>query len=175
MRERLIDYAHTTLRMLLLTVTASTVVGARQPRSHAWDGRPPLFAHENSMRRRAKNTFMPAYPEDALRRGVEGMAAALVTFDVNGEVIKVEVLASPDPSITESLVTTLKQWTFEPWRGTGGPRASQGTLRFNFSIAGGEGRVEYGSISLKCQKPGTRMPDGALRQRLEDIDMDCSK
>lgn len=123
------------------------------------------------MRRRAKNPTMPAYPEAALRGGVQGLAVALVTFDVEGAVIRVEILKAPDESIAGAVADALKQWKFSP---SAWGRPMQGTLRFSFSIEDGRGHVGYGPFEGICsQKPGTRMPDGTLRQRLEDIDMGC--
>ena len=124
------------------------------------------------MRRFAKNPVMPAYPEAALKGGIQGLAVALVTYDEDtGEVIRVEILKAPDESIAEAVRDTLKRWKYPP-SSTG--LTVQGTLRFSFSIEEGRGRVEYGPWKGPCsQKPGTRMPDGTLRQRLEDIDMGC--
>ena len=154
---------------LLLVAAPAAAQQTGQPVGPDW----PNFTSEGAMRRRAKNAVMPAYPEAALRGGVQGLAVALVTFDVEGAVIKVDILNSPDESVAEAVSDALKRWTFTP--STLG-KSMQGTLRFSFSIEEGRGRVAYGPFEGICsQKPGTRMPDGTLRQRLEDIDMGCIK
>lgn len=160
--------------LLLTSVAAPAPAPAQQPAPAR--SRKTAFASEGVMRKTAKNPVMPAYPEAALRDGVQGLAVALVTYDGDtGEVTKVEILKAPDESIAAAVSDTLKQWTFAP---ANHPSIMgmlmQGTLRFSFSIEEGQGRVKYGPFEGICsQKPGTKMPDGTLRQRLEDIDMGC--
>jgi len=150
------------LTLLLLSVVAPVPAAAQQRRA---------FASEGVIRQKAKSPVMPAYPEAALRGEVQGLAVALVMFDEEGVVIKVEILKAPDESIAEAVRDTLKRWKFtRPTMGI----PMQGTLRFDFSIEDGQGRVGYGPFEGICsQKSGTKMPDGTLRQRLEDIDMGC--
>jgi TonB family protein len=157
------------ITLLLTPVIAPAPIAAQRRRA---------FSAENAMRQFAKNPVMPAYPEAALRVGVQGLAVALVTYDGDtGEVVKVEILKTPDESIAEAVRDALKQWKFNPANhpsimGT----TIEGTLRFDFSIEDGKGRVQYGSLDGVCfQQPGRQMPDGTLRQRLEDIDTPCGK
>jgi TonB family protein len=160
--------ARVALVTLLLTSVVAPAPAAAQRRR--------AFSSEGAMRQFAKNPVMPAYPEAALRDGVQGLAVALVSHDSDtGEVIRVEILKAPDESIAEAVRDTLKQWKFTPSTHPSTMGVTiQGTLRFSFSIEEGRGRVQYGPFEGICsQKPGTKMPDGTLRQRLEDIDMGC--
>lgn len=173
MLDRLSRVALAATPLLILTVIASAPIHAQQ-QPPPGRGRLPLFGSEGSMRRRVVSSAMPAYPESSLRAGVQGLAAALVTHDEEGVVIAVKILKAPDESIAASVRDALKRWTFAP-PSHGKPQ--QGTLRFNFSIEGGEGRVEYGSLEGVCyQQPGRQMPDGTIRlETLEDIDTPCDK
>lgn len=159
------------LAILLLLLAAAATAAAQESvptRSLRGTG----FSGENAMRQFAKSPVMPAYPEAALRDGVQGLAVALVRFDEEGVVVEVKILKAPDESIAESVRETLKRWTFTPSQG----RPVMGTLRFDFSIEDGKGRIQYGPLDGVCfQQPGRQMPGGMLRQRLEDIDKPCGK
>ena len=176
MLNRLAQGALMTLPCLLLAIAGSAPAAAQQPvptRSR----KGMAFMSESAMRRYTKSAVMPAYPEAALRDGVQGLAVALVTFDGEGVVVEVEILKAPDESIAEAVSDTLKRWRFTPSThpSTMG-RPTHGTLRFDFSIEDGKGRVQYGPLDGVCfQQPGHQMPDGTLRQRLEDIDKPCGK
>jgi TonB family protein len=155
--------------LLLLSVAAPAPAAAQESVSIR-SLRGTAFVSEDRMREQARNPVMPAYPEAALRDGVQGLAVALVRFDKEGVVIEAKILKAPDESIAASVRETLKQWAFRPW--PEGP--TMGTLRFDFSIEDGQGRVKYGSLDGVCyQQPGRHMPGGMLRQRLEDIDTHC--
>jgi TonB family protein len=169
MLDRLSRVALAATPLVILTVAAAAAV-AQQPGTAP--AKQPYFAHENTIRRRVVSSVMPAYPEAAKQAGVQGLAAALVTYDETGVVVQVKLLAAPDESIGQAVMDALKQWTFAP-PSHGNPQ--QGTLRFNFSIEGSEARVEYGPIKGLCQQPGRTMPDGSVRWRLEDIDSYCRK
>jgi TonB family protein len=62
------------------------------------------------------------YPQ-AQADGIEGKFKARITVDANGEVMKVEVLASIDPGFDAAIVAALQKWRFKPALACGKPVA----------------------------------------------------
>lgn len=88
-------------------------------------------------------TVTPEYPEEAIRKGAQGLVDLAVRFDEDGNLSHVKVLESPDPLISQAVVKAVKQWKVRPIPGTKGvPWRNQGELRFHFVIENGKGKVE---------------------------------
>ncbi|HZH30077.1 MAG TPA: energy transducer TonB [Pyrinomonadaceae bacterium] len=119
---------------LLLLPTSS---GAQSPEI------PVALRDEYGIRLNAIDAPQPAYPEEAKKAGAHGLVIAAVHFDVRGDCVGVEVLASPHPAITESVTSAIRRWRLKPlvmnW---GAPARVQGELRWRYVIDDGVYRVE---------------------------------
>jgi|GEM_PF-706388 len=60
--------------------------------------------------------FVPsiAYPQRAKEMGIQGTLEAVITIDRDGKVIKVDIVKSPHPSITEEARKMIVTWRFKP-------------------------------------------------------------
>lgn len=98
---------------------------------------------ERSVRARATNKIMPAYPSTSLRAKAEGVAVALIEANPAGTVETVRVLQAPDDAIAAAVRDAVKQWTVPELKVAGSAQhyVTQARLTFYFQIAGGRGRV----------------------------------
>jgi TonB family protein len=56
----------------------------------------------------------PEYPEAMRKEGISGMVVLEAVIDASGRVRALEVLKSADPEFSDSAMTAVEQWTFEP-------------------------------------------------------------
>lgn len=96
---------------------------------------------EKTLRERATKSVMPSFPEDAMKRGAKGLAVAELEFDTKGDVTLVEIVETPDPSISEALGAAIKQWKFRTFKMAGEPVCVRGVLSFRYQSDGTKGTV----------------------------------
>jgi TonB family protein len=104
-----------------------------------------VITAELHTRMMAVKTVMPVYPEEAVRRGIEGVTQIKVGIEKDGTVAKIKVQPGTDPSIKKALADAVRQWVFMPH--SGNPERperplSLNRLTFHFIIENGEGRVQ---------------------------------
>ena len=97
---------------------------------------------EGVLRRKATKVVMPTYPEEAIKKGSQGVSVTQVFVDENGEVYRATVLEAPSPSISEAVERAVKQWRFTVSSLQRVRIRFQGKLTFYFVIEGGKPRVE---------------------------------
>ena len=98
---------------------------------------PPRMS-EKSLRKIAKATTKPLFPEDAIRQRQTGVAVAKMTIDESGSVFKVEVLEAPNETIGASLTKALLEWRFEPNEINGRPTKLTGKVTYYFVFQNGK-------------------------------------
>lgn len=101
----------------------------------------PLNASMNEVgiRRYVTNVVHPAYPEESLRLGHEGVAVAAIQFAPTGQMARIEILEAPDSFIAASMEEVLAKWTF-PFKTSTPPRMSS-KATYYFVITAGKGTV----------------------------------
>ncbi len=57
----------------------------------------------------------PVYPEDAVKKRIEGVVILEAVTDKNGKVKETRMIASPDPLLTAAAEQAVKQWVYEPY------------------------------------------------------------
>ena len=74
----------------------------------------------------------PAYPDAALKAGIQGSVVLRVVTSYSGEVKEVSVI-SGDPALTQNAVDAVKQWKYKPYLVNGSPAemATEVTLGFH--------------------------------------------
>ena len=97
---------------------------------------------EGILRKKATKSVMPKYPDEAQKKGIQGVAVAQLYVDEKGDVIKAEVLEAPDSSTKQAVAEATSQWKFTPSTMKGEPIRFRGKLTFYFVIEDGEARVE---------------------------------
>jgi len=75
----------------------------------------------------------PAYPEEALQAGVEGVVILEVQTDKNGKIVRVKVLKSV-PMLDEAAIEAVKQWVYEPLIINGEPKGVIFTVTVSFKL-----------------------------------------
>ncbi len=75
----------------------------------------------------------PTYPEDALRKGIEGVVILECTTDIKGRVANVRVLR-PVPGLDKAAIAAVKKWKFEPMIVNGQPQPVVFTVSVFFRL-----------------------------------------
>ena len=107
----------------------------------------PIDMEESELRNNAVEHPLPIFPTTSLKRGHEGRAVAAIITGLDGQVESARILEAPDANIAASVLTTVKQWKFEPSRPSSGDknarenRRVRSTLTFAFKIGDGRGIV----------------------------------
>ena len=110
--------------------------------SYAQSNKKTIRLTEKTMRERATKSVMPGFPDEAMKRGAKGMAVAELEFDTKGGVTVVEIVESPDPSISRALTEAIKQWKFRPFKMAGEPVCVRGALSFRYESDRTKGSVK---------------------------------
>jgi TonB family protein len=77
----------------------------------------------------------PAYPPEAEKLGIEGLVLLKVYIDDEGIVRKIDIIKSPDDSLTRSAVETIKKTAFRPARIAGKNRGIFVHLPIRFTVS----------------------------------------
>lgn len=101
-----------------------------------------VTVHESTLRKYATKVVMPSYPENARKRGAQGVVVAQVDVNEQGDVTKVEILEAPDPSIGEVVSDSIKRWKFKTPTIKGKAVRIKGKLTFYYKLENKVGRVE---------------------------------
>ena len=125
---------------LLLILSSAMLVSAQTQKLQ------PLVGDtlERYIRSDAVKTVTPVYPADAIAAEVQGLVIAAVRFDEKGDLLEIKILQSPHSSITEAVLSAVKEWKIGKHHKIdyGRPGHLQGELRFHFILENGQGRVE---------------------------------
>ena len=79
----------------------------------------------------------PSYPEAAIRAQIEGSVVLDVGIDETGRVIDVQVTRGLPFGLSDAAAEAVRQWTYRPARGPGGPIPSRKPVRILFTLRGG--------------------------------------
>jgi periplasmic protein TonB len=79
----------------------------------AW--RPGVGAREPEQAEKLKiHDQQPRYPEEALRKGIEGDVILLATIDTKGKIADLRV-SKGDPILAKAAVDAVKHWRYNPY------------------------------------------------------------
>jgi TonB family protein len=79
----------------------------------------------------------PSYPETAIRAQIEGSVVLDVGIDETGRVIDVQVTRGLPFGLSDAAAQAVRQWTYRPARGPGGPIPSRKSVRILFTLRDG--------------------------------------
>jgi TonB family protein len=111
-----------------------------------------LVSSERGFRLEAQRKVMPAFPDEALKAGAQGVVVLSLYQDAEGLAAKIKVLESPHPAISEAAIKAVEQWKWRRFVKGGIGRPVQGKLTFYFIIENGSGRVEDPRIIIEEEK-----------------------
>lgn len=95
----------------------------------------------------------PVYPEDAVKKRIEGVVILEAVIDKNGKVKDTRVISSPDPVLTTAAEEAVRQWMYEPYVVSGGSQEVLFTVTMTFSLK---------------KEPGVKKDDDNALTRLEN-------
>ena len=76
----------------------------------------------------------PGYPEEARKKGVEGIVILKVRTDEQGGVEKIKVLEGPHDLLNKAAIDAVKQWKYEPLFSKGKPKPVIFTVTVTFKL-----------------------------------------
>ncbi len=76
---------------------------------------------------------MPVYPDEAMRKGIQGDAIFKVQLDETGKIVS-RVLVAGDPLLVAASVDALRNTRFRPYVLNGTPVSVDSQLGFHFSV-----------------------------------------
>jgi periplasmic protein TonB len=92
-----------------------------------------------------EHKIMPVYPEEAMKKGIQGDVIFKIDLDESGKIVS-RALAGGDPLLVPASVDALRKTRFRPYVLSGTPVSVESQMGFHFSIeknAGGvNGHVE---------------------------------
>jgi len=98
----------------------------------------------------------PAFPDEALKKNLEGKVFLRVLVDANGNSAKVEVLKSSNSIFDEAAITAAKNYKFNPAIKDGKPVSVWVVIPFNFALSKD---VENKDVPKECyMKEADEMP-----------------
>ena len=146
------------LGLFCLLLTASAAAQSKE-KEEGFSG----FSGENVGRLSATERVLPAYPAEAVGKGVAGVVEVRLGVDDDGVVRRVKVPPGIDPLLRKSAVLAAKRWRFLPLPNP----ARDGTylthrLTFHFRIEDGKGRVGLYNPPLNTPA-GVRLREATYR------------
>ncbi len=79
----------------------------------------------------------PVYPKEALKAKVQGTVTLEAIADVNGKVVKLEVLSGPE-ALREASLDAVRRWVYEPYIMDGKPKPVKFTVMVKFNLSNDE-------------------------------------
>jgi len=149
-------------RRILLCAGALTFVLCATPGSafaQDFSANPHAWTAESYARRNAARMVMPTYPQEALRQGISGLVRTKIEINEDGEVLRIRLDPIANNVFRESVVESVKQWTFKPFFGKNSlPIITRVTFSF---------KINDGKASVKLYDPSPNSPAFA---RLDYLD-----
>jgi TonB family protein len=134
------DLKHSLIALaFLLAISGPSLVGASQEEPKKFHALLP----ESWARKSVMTKVMPAYPHEAVQKGVSGMVHIKFETSPEGEVLRIKVKPRTNPLLVKAVADAVKQWKFKPQLGLDGvyePVFSR--LIFHFSLSTGRPHVE---------------------------------
>jgi TonB family protein len=78
----------------------------------------------------------PVYPQSAKDAKISGAVVLHAIIDETGKVESLQVVSSPDASLSKASVEAVQQWTYKPYLLNGNPTPVDTTITVNFSFGG---------------------------------------
>ena len=124
--------------MLFIAFVLSISTGAQQDTNQP----PRVRISEPVLKAFLVHKVIPQYPEEALKRGVEGTVTVEVFIDAQGNVEKTSD-ADGDPLLVPAVADAVKQWKFKPYYLNRKPIPIESQVTLTFELKGGKGTARY--------------------------------
>ena len=76
----------------------------------------------------------PEYPEDAKARGIHGDVVLRAVISLDGTILSLTSVSSPDPQLTAAAMNAVRQWRYEPSLLNGKPVETATLITVNFQL-----------------------------------------
>ena len=137
-QQRQIDEANSLIARNEMPVpnpaVASTPAPAPAPAAAMQTGK-PLKIESGKMAGNKIGGMNPAYPRSAKDAHISGAVVLHAIIDETGKVEAVQVVSSPDASLSKASIEAVQQWTYRPYLLNGNPTPVDTTITVNFSFS----------------------------------------
>ncbi len=96
----------------------------------------PLKVESGKMAGNKTGGNLPVYPPDAKAAHISGAVVLHALIDEAGKIESLQVVSSPDASLSKSAIDAVQTWTYKPYLLNGQPRSVDTTITVNFSFGG---------------------------------------
>lgn len=76
----------------------------------------------------------PVYPEMAKASHISGTVVLCAHISKEGKIASLDVVASPDPSLSQAATDAVRQWTYNPFLRNGAPTEVDSIITVNFNL-----------------------------------------
>lgn len=118
----------------------------------------------------------PVYPEEAIKKGLQGVVEMEATINRAGKVVDVKVLPAQPPAqplLAEAAVAALRQWKYAPYLVNGKAKPVIFTVTLNFALAPKNEDVQpvkaLDERPKKISDVKPVYPEEALKQRIQGV------
>ena len=94
----------------------------------------------------------PVYPEEALKKKIEGVVVMEAMTDEKGIVTNTRLITSPDPLLTEAAIAAVRQWIYEPYIVNGKAKAVVFTVTITFGLNDKQGTKNDNKALVRLQR-----------------------
>jgi TonB family protein len=136
-QQRQIDEANSLIARNEMPVPnpAVTATPTPAPAPAAMQTGKPLKVDASKMAGNKINGMNPVYPQSAKDAKISGAVVLHAIIDETGKVEAVQVVSSPDASLSKSSIEAVQQWTYKPYLLNGNPIPVDTTITVNFSLS----------------------------------------
>jgi len=99
--------------------------------------------------RHVENWAPPEYPRKSAAAQHTGVVTATVDVDAGGHVTGVNIVASPDVHMAETVKAEVGKWVFRPFVALGKPKAMESTIYIEFRLRPTEPNVIIPGLTAK--------------------------
>jgi TonB family protein len=117
----------------------------------------------------------PVYPEEALKKGIEGVVRIEASSDEKGDVVAAKVLPgkNPQPLLEAAALAAVRQWKYEPFLVNGKAVGVTFTVTLNFSMQKDKQAERPTQASPDhpkiVKKVNPVYPEEAVKKRIEGV------
>lgn len=105
----------------------------------------------------------PVYPEEALKKRIEGHVILEAVIDKNGRVRDTRMIATPDPLLTTAAEEAVKQWVYEPYLVDGIAKEVLFTVTVTFALD------PDAAAKKNVGNAATRLEDSKRPRKIKDV------
>jgi TonB family protein len=129
-----VDKSHYDITLDVGQMQESIVVRAKGTAAVAAAERHRVRVGGNMVPAKLVSKIDPEYPEEARARGIHGEVVLRAVVSIQGTVLSLTSISSPDPQLAEAAIKAVSQWRYQPSLLNGEPIETATTITVNFEL-----------------------------------------